>query len=130
GGSPGPGGVWTGPNGGHSGLLNPASDPSGTYTYTVAGVPPCVDAPAVVNVDVISTPDAGEDGDTTVCGNADEFDLFSLLGGQPDVTGTWTDPGGNPHSGIFAPGSSQPGGYTYKVPGQGGCADDHATATV
>ncbi|MEO8590540.1 MAG: hypothetical protein ABI432_14280 [Flavobacteriales bacterium] len=51
GGSPQAGGTWIDPSGApFDGLLNPATDDSGLYTYLVAGVPPCADADAVVAV--------------------------------------------------------------------------------
>ncbi|MCB9170173.1 MAG: hypothetical protein H6594_07475 [Flavobacteriales bacterium] len=51
GGTPDPGGSWMDPNGqAHSGILMPTSDPSGLYTYTVAGIPPCTDASAALAV--------------------------------------------------------------------------------
>lgn len=46
-----PGGSWTGPSGTpFSGVLNPAVNASGLYTYTVEGLPPCADAQAFVAV--------------------------------------------------------------------------------
>ena len=51
GGTPQLNGMWTGPGGGAvTGILNPATDPSGLYTYTVNGNPPCPNAQAFVAV--------------------------------------------------------------------------------
>lgn len=59
-GVPDAGGTWTGPSGQpFSGTFNPAVDPSGLYTYTVAGVPPC--ANAVANVAMVVDPCVGID---------------------------------------------------------------------
>ncbi|MFN3875232.1 MAG: hypothetical protein ACK4L7_04890, partial [Flavobacteriales bacterium] len=129
-GSPDGGGTWTGPGGAHSGTFNPASDPSGTYTYTVAGLPPCADASATVNVTVNPAPQAGTSASTTVCGNDASFSLFDLLGGSPWTTGAWTAPGGEPSSGTFTPGSSAPGAYTYTVAGVAPCAAATSTVSV
>jgi gliding motility-associated-like protein len=129
-GSPDAGGSWTGPLGAHSGTFNPASDPSGAYTYTVAGLAPCANASATVNVTVNPAPQAGTNGSTTVCANAAAFALFDLLGGSPWTTGAWTAPGGGPSSGTFTPGTSAPGIYTYTVTGLAPCAPASSTVTV
>ncbi len=130
GGSPDDGGTWAGPDGPHGDLFTPGLDATGSYIYTVPGVAPCVAASAVVNVSVTQAPNAGVDGDTTVCSNFAFFDLIDLLGGAPDLTGTWTDPDGNTHSGLFTPGTDDPGIYRYLVPGQAPCEDDEAEVTV
>lgn len=130
GGSPQAGGTWTGPLGAHSGTFNPASDPAGAYTYTVLGLAPCANASATVNVTVNPAPQAGTDGSRTVCANAADFDLIDELGGSPWTTGTWTAPGGGASTGIFTPGTSPAGVYTYTVTGLAPCAPAIATVTV
>ncbi len=51
GGTPDPGGVWTGPdNTPHSGILIPAVDQAGLYTYTVPAIAPCASDEAVLAV--------------------------------------------------------------------------------
>ncbi|MBK7752016.1 MAG: gliding motility-associated C-terminal domain-containing protein [Flavobacteriales bacterium] len=58
GGTPDSGGTWTGP---HGAPMNPVIDPSsalsGTYTYTVAAIAPCVNDAATVEVTITMLPD-------------------------------------------------------------------------
>ncbi len=116
GGSPQPGGSWTDPNGAvTTGSFAPGTGLPGTYTYTVAGITPCIDDEAVVNVSVSIAANAGQDGSITLCANAATIDLFDQLGGSPDATGSWTAPNGSASSGAFDPSVDGPGAYTYTV---------------
>lgn len=129
GGTPNAGGTWTGPNGPHGATYTPGVDTPGAYTYTVVGLSPCPNATAVVNVSVVTAPNAGTNGSITVCSNNAPFSLFGVLGGTPDATGTWTGPGG-PSTGTFTPGTSTAGVYTYTVAGTAPCTNATATVTV
>lgn len=130
GGTPDGGGTWTGPNGPHGDTFTPGVDAPGTYTYTVQGIAPCAAANAVVTLSVTQAPNAGLDGDTTLCSNFAFFDLVLSLGGNPDLNGSWLDPNGDAHTGVFTPGVDGPGDYTYVVPGQSPCGDDEAVVSV
>jgi hypothetical protein len=74
---------------------------------------------------------AGEDGAVQVCTSDDPFLLFELLGGTPDMGGSWIDPNGMPLTeGAFEPGTSPEGAYTYFFDLEPPCVDDAAQVTV
>ncbi len=69
---------------------------------------------------IISGPDiflndcVSEDHSFEVCANASSFSLFELFNSAPSG-GSWTNPLGNITSGIFNPGTSAQGIYTYTI---------------
>ncbi|QQS73892.1 MAG: gliding motility-associated C-terminal domain-containing protein [Flavobacteriales bacterium] len=130
GGSPDEGGTWSGPGGTSSQTFYPASGTPGNYTYTVQGTAPCPNATANITIAVNRMPDAGTNGSLSLCPEAAATNMFASLGGAPDTGGTWTSPGGIPHSNMFDPATDLPGTYTYTVSGTAPCPDDHSTATV
>ncbi|MBK9176080.1 MAG: gliding motility-associated C-terminal domain-containing protein [Flavobacteriales bacterium] len=130
GGSPDPGGAWTGPGGAFEGTFTPQIDPPGAYTYTVTATAPCPNQSATVDVAVNPLPDAGLNGSITLCPEAASIQLFTLLGGTPMTGGTWTGPGGAPSDGIFDPASSPQGVYTYTVTGLLPCPNASASSTA
>ena len=82
GGTPDEGGIWS-----NVGLV---------YTYTVAATSPCsTDATATVTLTEQAAPDAGTDGELTICVGTTptEAELFAQLGGTPDIGGTWSNEG-------------------------------------
>ena len=133
GGTPDNGGTWTGPfaltNGDRGSLDTSLLGPgSFTFTYTVAGQNACPDESATVTVTVQEEPDAGENGNITLCSSDPAIDLFTLLGGTPDTGGTWS-PALNSGTGVFDPSADAGGIYTYTVAPTSPCAVA-ATATI
>jgi gliding motility-associated-like protein len=96
---------------------------------------PCESTTRVqTTVQLDAAPNAGTDGSLTVCEvDLTTTNLFSLLGGTPDNTGTWTGPSTltNGYLGTFTPGNNLEGTYTYTVSSTNGiCPDDSANVTV
>ncbi|SCY88921.1 gliding motility-associated C-terminal domain-containing protein [Flavobacterium caeni] len=123
------GGTWSPALASGTGVFNPALDPSGTYTYTLAGTPPCLNATASVTVTVVQPSNAGTSGTANLCSNQDPIDLFSFLGGSPQTGGTWT-PSLASGTGLFNPAVDTAGVYTYTLAGTPPCSGDSATVTV
>lgn len=131
GGSPNPGGIWTGPSGApHSGIYNPSVDTPGVHCYTVNGIAPCANAVACITITENQAPDAGLDNIIGYCANAAPFFMLDSLLGTPQPGGTWTEPNGNPHPPSFNPGVDPPGIYCYTVDGSEPCADATACLTI
>ncbi|MBL7954933.1 MAG: gliding motility-associated C-terminal domain-containing protein, partial [Flavobacteriales bacterium] len=128
-GTPDTGGTWSGPGGSADGTFQPGSDTPGDYTYSITALAPCPNVAATVTVGVETPPNAGLDGNATLCPEAPSIMLFDLLGGSPDATGTWTGPGGVTSDGSFDPATDAPGTYTYTVFGEL-CPEDAASASV
>jgi hypothetical protein len=132
GGTPDAGGSWSPALASGSGLFDPAIDPAGVYTYTVAATNPvCPDATAIVTVTIETPPSAGTDGTLEICqGDTNTFDLFNSLGGTPDAGGSWS-PALASGSGLFDPAIDPAGVYTYTVAATNPvCPDATATVTV
>ncbi|MBS1548090.1 MAG: PKD domain-containing protein, partial [Bacteroidetes bacterium] len=129
GGTPEAGGAWSGPSAVTGGQFDPATMTAGTYTYTVAGVAPCVDASANVAVTINTPPNAGSDGAITLCSDGTPVDLFAQLGGTPEAGGAWSGPSAVT-GGQFDPATMTAGTYTYTVAGVAPCADASANVAV
>jgi hypothetical protein len=121
------GGVWSPALTSGTGVFDPSVDPTGTYTYTVAGTSPCPSDAADVDVIVNALPNAGTDAAHDFCSNDASYDLYDDLG-VADVGGTWT-PTMTSGTGVFDPADDAAGAYVYTVDG-GGCPDVFATVTV
>ncbi|MCB0793423.1 MAG: gliding motility-associated C-terminal domain-containing protein, partial [Flavobacteriales bacterium] len=130
GGTPDAGGAWSGPSAVVGGQYDPATMAPGVYTYTVAGVAPCVDATATITVTENAAPDAGLDGALTACDQGAAQGLFAQLGGTPDAGGSWMDPNGVAHSGSFDPSTDPAGNYTYTLAAAAPCPGDQSVVNV
>jgi gliding motility-associated-like protein len=129
GGTPQAGGVWTPTLASGTGVFNPAVDPQGVYTYTIAGVPPCLDDTAEVTVSVTPGPEAGTDNSLIVCVNNPPQDLFLLLGPSAQTGGTWS-PAMASGTGVFDPAVDPQGDYVYTLSGTAPCSNDFATISI
>ena len=129
-GTPQPGGTWSPALVSGTDEFNPAVDPADQYTYTIAGIAPCSDASAIVEVTIIvAVADAGENGSVEVCINSDIIFLFNFLEGSPQSGGTWSPelPSGTDE---FNPAIDPAGQYTYTIADTAPCDDDSAAVTV
>lgn len=125
------GGTWSAPGGGgFSGTYEPLTDAPGVYTYTVIGNGPCPADEAVVTVAETSSPYAGADGVLDICSSTGPTVLLDHLGPGAQPGGSWTAPGGGPHSGTLVPALDQAGVYTYVIAGTPPCSSSSATLTV
>ncbi|MBK9626930.1 MAG: hypothetical protein IPO56_04245 [Flavobacteriales bacterium] len=129
GGTPDAGGTWSGPSAVIGGMIDPATMSAGAYVYTVAGTAPCPDETATVTVTINTPPDAGSDGNITLCSTDAAASLFALLGGTPDAGGTWSGPSAVV-GGMIDPATMSAGAYVYTVAGTAPCPDETATVTV
>jgi gliding motility-associated-like protein len=127
------GGNWIYVTGGNipaSPVYLPAVNAPGVYQYTVQGQGACANAVALVEVVEPQAPNAGCDAATALCSTQAPVLMRSLLGCSPQSGGSWIGPAGSPHGNFIAPGSDQPGVYTYVVPGTVPCANDTARLTL
>ncbi|ADR23736.1 T9SS type B sorting domain-containing protein [Marivirga tractuosa] len=111
------------------------------FTYEVTA-PGCSPSTAVLTINVNALPDAGTAGAADACNNDGAFNLYNVLGGSPEVSGSFTAAVGNPEAVTI----SQPGDgttstanfsgvaagvytFTYTV-GSTGCPDATADVTI
>lgn len=124
------GGTWSPALASGTGVFDPAVDPAGAYTYTLAPTATCPGDESIVTVSIIPQPEAGEDAATEICSNDAAIDLFTVIGGTPDAGGTWS-PVLTSGTGEFDPAVDTAGNYTYTVAPTAPCtASDTATITV
>lgn len=132
-GTPQTGGTWTKPGGGaHSGTYVPGVDPTGDYTYTVPGLPPCGNPSSTVTVQPVPETNAGVGSPASVCYNDPAVLLSQYLTGNPSPDGDWYDPLENIIGGIntIIDANTAPAGlYKYLVYGSL-CPNDTAFVTL
>lgn len=130
-GTPDANGTWTDPNNApYPNTLDPSTAISGTYTYTVPPSAFCAGASATVQLTIVQASDAGTDASLTVCENDPNVNLFTLLGGTPQNTGSWESPGGTPMNGIIDPSFAASGDYVYTVTANAPCPSATGTVSV
>lgn len=138
-GSPDASGGWfdvDGSGGLLSGFFNLSVVAAGTYdlVYIVSALGGCVADSSTITIVVTSAADAGQSAGVTVCEAETAVDLFSLLGGTPDLGGVWTDDDGTGAmaAGIFDASAVALGTYdfSYFISGSGPCPGATTTVTV
>jgi uncharacterized repeat protein (TIGR01451 family) len=137
------GGTWTRTSGtggtfnALSGTYAPAfgSTPS-TFSYTLPGIPPCIDDTSVAEVNLSAQLTAGLDGVITVCNTSTTpIDLYSLITGE-QLGGTWIRTAGvggtfSSVTGTFIPSpNSTTSTFNYTINGTAPCFNDSSVATV
>ena len=110
--------------------FNGEADAGGDFLYIDYADVPCSNDTAFITLDVSQEAYAGENGTVQVCNDDPPLTLFSALTGAPQTGGTWTGPGGSPHSGTFIPGTDGFGLYTYTVDAIEPCDPDEAVLAV
>ena len=123
GGSPETGGIWSPAL--ENGIFNPQLNVSGIYTYTITNA--CGSSSANITVNVSQQPDAGLNGQVSLCSDAAPISLVNFLNGTPQPGGVWTPALPN---GLFDPQVNMSGVYTYTISGNAPCSDVSATVTV
>jgi valyl-tRNA synthetase len=89
------GGTWsrltgTGGTFAAAGTFVPTGATTSTFKYLLSATSPCIADESIATVNVNNQPDAGTDGNTTVCeSSVSSIDLFSLITGE-DTGGTWS----------------------------------------
>ena len=115
-------GEWTYNGNIISGTFDPASDPTGTYTYTVAGTANCPSDEAYVVLDVFTASSISITSPSVICSNENLFTLTGIppAGWSVQGEGVFTDNLGSVIT-DFDPASNMPGlhniTYTYTPQG-------------
>lgn len=112
GGTPDLGGIWSPILSSSTNYFNPSVDSSGIYKYTIDSGN--CQAISEINITVIEEPNAGNNGELTLCINSNSINLFDSIKDNPDVGGTWF-PKLQDGKGIFNPSKDMAGTYTYTI---------------
>ncbi|MES2806129.1 MAG: hypothetical protein V4652_11240, partial [Bacteroidota bacterium] len=135
------GGTWTrltgtgGTFNAAAGTFVPTGATTSTFRYSLSATAPCVADESIATVNVNNQPDAGTDGNTTVCDSSTaSIDLYSLISGE-DAGGTWTrltGTGGtfNAAAGTFVPTGATTSTFKYLLSATAPCVGDESIATV
>ena len=134
-GNPGENGTWTVPAGGaplNNNIFDPAINIVGDYYYEFTkdcNSIPTTFPPVKVSVSIEQAPNAGISTNYSTCTNANSIDLFSLLGNNVTLGGTWT-PALSSGTGIYNPAVEPSGIYTYTIKASNACNEVSASVTV
>ncbi|MGY5851440.1 T9SS type B sorting domain-containing protein [Salegentibacter sp. F14] len=112
-GTPDQGGQWTPSLSSGGSVFDTSVDAEGTYQYSFSNNN-CQIAKAMVTVSFKDSPTAGEDGELTICRDAEPVNLFEALTGSPSPGGSWT-PALSGNNGYFDPQVDSATTYTYTV---------------
>ena len=137
------GGTWTRLTGtggtfvATTGMFTPAlGATSSTFQYSLTGTTPCANDISIATVNINVSPNAGNDGATTVCGaSSTPINLNNLITNE-QTGGTWTrltGTGGafDALTGVFTPALGAINStFQYSVMGTAPCANDVSIATV
>ena len=111
-------------------ILDTTGLPAGAYsfTYFIAGLPPCNDASTTITVTIDEAANTGTDNILDICSDNGTVDLFLLLGGA-DTGGVWS-PALNSGTGVFDPTVDTSGVYTYSITNACGAYSSEIAVTV
>lgn len=133
-GNPGENGTWTVPAGGapiNNNVFDPNINIAGEYIYEFTK--DCNSSPTTipvkVNVTIEQAPNVGTSTTYSTCVNANPVDLFTLLGNNITLGGTWT-PALSTGTSWFDPSIDNSGVYTYKIDANGACELASASITI
>jgi gliding motility-associated-like protein len=136
-------GIWTRTSGtggsfnAAAGTFTPTTgSTTSTFTYTITGIAPCITDTAVATININAQPQAGNNGQVTVCSlSTVSIDLFNLISAE-QAGGTWTRTSGtggvfNAGAGTFTPAlNAVSSTFTYTLTGTAPCVNDSSIATV
>mgnify|MGYP003664158666 CR=1 FL=1 len=129
-------GDWTDSSG--AVIVNPFTIPTITgsqlfaFEYSTITQDGCEDI-ATLSFTVFEQGDAGIDAAYETCEDGTTINLFTLLGGTPDINGTWSGPNGyttTDNEANFDPSVNAEGAYVYTIAANGACEAVTATVTV
>ena len=121
-----------------TGTITPSTSTPGAYivTYNYAPGGGCPVINVTTSVTINPQPNAGTDGNTTVCDSSiTSIDLFSLITGE-QAGGTWTQTSGtggvfNAGTGAYTPAmGATTSSFTYTLIGTAPCINDTSLATI
>jgi len=112
-----------------SGQVDLTLSSTGSHTISYATIGACADTTSAIII-IVEQPNAGVSNSLDICtSDLTPVDLFTLLGNDAQVGGTWSI-NGVPATGFYAVGTDSSAVYTYTVASVGPCPADVATVTV